>query len=65
MIFFGVRSLERAIKNFIAHYHSERNHQGIGNNLINPEPGLVCGNGKVHCRERLGGLLRYYYRTTA
>ncbi len=62
MIFFGVKSLERAIKNYIEHYHGERNHQGIENRLINPVPRLAGGRSKIQCRERLGGLLRYYYR---
>ena len=65
MIFFGVRSLERAIKNFMDHYHRERNHQGIDNEIISPEPAIVESTGDVCCRERLGGLLRYYYRTAA
>ncbi|MDG2122314.1 MAG: integrase core domain-containing protein [Verrucomicrobiales bacterium] len=58
MIFFGRRSLERALKEFVAHYHSERNHQGLGNRIIEPgrEDGLAAG--EVDFRERLGGLLR-------
>jgi len=36
MIFFGQRSLERALKEFVAHYHTERNHQGLGNRIIDP-----------------------------
>jgi len=63
MIFFGVRSLERALRKYVEHYHLERNHQGIGNEIITPpEPKLINFHGKVHSRERLGGLLRYYYR---
>jgi hypothetical protein len=40
----------------------ERNHQGLDNRLI--APGVEVGHaaGSVECRERLGGLLRYYYR---
>lgn len=50
---------------FLEHYHGERNHQGLGNSLIDPgeEVGLVQGD--VECRQRLGGLLRYYYRDAA
>ena len=40
--------------------HGERNHQGIGNELI--EARDLASSGEVHCRERLGGLLKYYYR---
>ena len=43
-----------------AHYHGERNHQGIGNELI--EARDLGSSGEIHCCERLGGLLKYYYR---
>ena len=45
-------------------YHWERNHQGLENKIIEPEFGSV-GEGEVNCRERLGGLLRYYHRDAA
>ena len=63
-ILFGEASLERALREFIAHYHSERNHQGKGNRLLfPPEPSVpTASSGRVHCQERLGGLLRYYAR---
>jgi hypothetical protein len=48
--------------NFAAHYHAERNHQGIGNQLLLPGEGVGRRAGEIACRERLGGLLRYYYR---
>jgi transposase InsO family protein len=65
MIFFGESSLRRAISEFLLHFHCERNHQGLDNKLI--EPGEEVGRtaGEVHCRERLGGLLNYYYREAA
>lgn len=57
----GERHLRRAIEEYAAHYHLERNHQGLGNRLIDgeaePEP-----VDRVACRERLGGLLRSYHR---
>jgi hypothetical protein len=37
MILFGEESLRTAISNLVAHYHSERNHQGLANRLISPE----------------------------
>jgi putative transposase len=37
MIFFGERSLRNAVREFLAHYHGERNHQGLGNELIKPD----------------------------
>ena len=65
MIFFGEESLRRAISEFVAHYHRERHHQGLGNRLIDPEDSGGATAGEVHCRERLGGMLRYYYRAAA
>ena len=62
MIFFGEESLRTAIQNFVAHYHSERNHQGLANRLISPEPGHLGNAGEVQRRQRLGGMLNYYYR---
>ena len=65
LILFGERSLRRALTQFQEHYHEERNHQGKGNVLLFPapaplEPGRRRG---IRCRERLGGLLRYYSRS--
>ncbi len=65
MIFFGQRSLERALKQFVAHYHRERNHQGLANRIIDPGPEVGREACDVRCRERLGGMLRYYYREAA
>ena len=62
MIFLGERSLKRAIAQFITHYHTERNHQGIGNELIAGEEFVGQAKGEIVCNERLGGLLRYYRR---
>jgi len=62
MIFFGETSLRNAIREFIVHFHTERNHQGLDNRI--PMPGEEVGRatGEIQCRERLGGLLRYYHR---
>ena len=65
MIFFVQRSLERGVTNFVQHYHAERNHQGLSNHLIDPEKGVGAVAGKIECRERLGGLLKYYHRRAA
>ena len=62
MILFGERSLTRAIRELEAHYNSERNHQGVGNRLLTP---TRRGSGPVVRRERLGGLLNFYYRRAA
>ena len=62
LIFFGEGSLRHAVRQYLEHYHAERNHQGPDNRL--PEPGEEVGQlaGKIECRERLGGPLRYYHR---
>src|SRR5215470_14113258 len=39
MIIFGQDSLRNAVREFVTHYHTERNHQGLGNNLIIPIKG--------------------------
>lgn len=53
-----------AVGCFCDHYHRERNRQGLDNKIIKPEFGSA-GAGEVNCRERLGGLLRYYHREAA
>ncbi|HEU4687822.1 MAG TPA: hypothetical protein VFS23_05650 [Vicinamibacterales bacterium] len=60
MILLGEWHLRRTIAEFVAHYHGERNHQGIGNELIQPLTGAV-GHGPVRRRQRIGGMLNYYY----
>ena len=65
MIFFGEQSLRNAIREFLEHYHHERNHQGLDNRLIHPQDDIGSLEGSVACRERLGGMLRYYYRDAA
>ncbi len=60
MIFFGRRSLDKAIRNFVMHYNAERNHQGIGNELIDAKE--MPREGKIDRDERLGGLLSFYRR---
>jgi transposase InsO family protein len=57
----GERHVRHAIDEFVMHYHHERNHQGIGNELIDGVA-LAQTGGVVGCRQRLGGFLRYYYR---
>jgi putative transposase len=61
MIMFGEQHLRRTIAEFVAHYHAERNHQGIGNELIQALE-RADGRGRVRRRQRLGGMLNYYYR---
>jgi putative transposase len=58
----GERHLRRSIAEYIEHYHRERNHQGLGNELIDRSSRDCVSDGPVECRERLGGVLRYYRR---
>jgi len=64
LILFGEQSLRTAMQNFIAHYHAER-HQGLANRLIKAEPTHIGSTGAIQRRERLGGMLNYYYRAAA
>jgi putative transposase len=65
VILFGERSLRRALKEYIEHYHAERNHQGKGNVLLFPRHRAGDCERPVQCRKRLGGLLRYYHQEAA
>ena len=61
---FGERHLRRSLAEFVAHYHGERNHQGLGNELIDGPLRRHAG-GTVRRRQRIGGLLSYYYYCAA
>jgi transposase len=68
LVLFGERSLENALKQYLAHYHHERNHQGLDNVIPFPTKDLGGEAGKlspVQRRDRLGGLLKFYYREVA
>jgi len=60
LILFGEDSLWKAVQEFLAHYHGERNHQGLRNRLITPDPRLTASRGPIRRRDRLGGMLNYY-----
>jgi putative transposase len=64
MVRLGEGHLRAAVREFVDHYHQQRPHQGLGNELIAPKT-TVIGTGQVRCRERLGGLLKFYYREAA
>jgi putative transposase len=66
MILFGEGSLWHVLNEYVDHYHHERNHQGKGNVLLFPAVSQdpEC-EGPRQCRERLGGLLKYYAREAA
>jgi hypothetical protein len=63
----GESHLRRAVSEYVAHYQGERNHQGVGNRLLTPEQSMRSANSNapVERRERLGGLLNFYYRRAA
>jgi putative transposase len=66
VILLGERSLRRALNEYVEHYHAERNHQGKGNVLLFPrDTDIRPEQQPVKCRERLGGLLRYYHQEAA
>ena len=65
LIWFGEGSLRKGISEFVTHYHGERNHQGLDNRLILPDESHAANRGRLQCRERLGGMLNYYYRAAA
>jgi len=65
VVLFGERSLRRALSEYVEHYHAERNHQGKSNILLFPRDADICCDQSVRCRERLGGLLRYYHQEAA
>jgi hypothetical protein len=57
----GERQFRRTMHEFVEQYHRERTHQGLDNELIDGDssPG---GASRIRRRQRLGGLLNYYYR---
>ena len=66
LILFGEVSLRHVLHEYVKHYHAERNHQGKGNMLLFPTEGQdAAREDPIQCRERLGGLLKYYARKAA
>jgi putative transposase len=64
MIFFGPASLQHAIHHFMAHYHTERNHQGLENRLLH-STSAAPPHHPIQRRQRLGGMLNHYHRAAA
>lgn len=65
MIFIGEKHVRYVVEQYLEHYNQERPHQGIGNRKIDGPESPPLLEGPVHCRERLGGLLKTYYREAA
>jgi putative transposase len=67
-VVFGESHLRYLISEFLAHYHLERPHQGLGNRTLSgadPSQALALTSGEIECRERLGGLLKHFRRKVA
>jgi len=65
LVIFGETMLRNAVRCYLDHYHAERNNQGLGNVILQPGPEVGQADGPIQCRERLGGMLNYYYRDAA
>jgi putative transposase len=66
LILFGERALWHALTEYVTHFHEERPHQGKGNVVLMPSPHHRAeGQSPIRCRERLGGLLKYYSQEVA
>src|SRR5262249_7025571 len=52
MVFFGEDMLRRTIREFVTHYHEERNHQGLDNQLLIKKPTIVDWRGPVDVQRR-------------
>lgn len=65
MILFGEASLRSALRENVAHYHAERNHQGADNRLLQPVATGSSTDEAIQCRERHGSILNFYRRGAA
>jgi putative transposase len=62
LILFGEKAMRKAVNQYLEHYHAERPHQGLDNELIVPFKEPPALNANIESTERLGGLLRSYRR---
>ena len=62
---FGEHHLQIAIEAFMAHYHAEQPRQGVGSAPLTVSPSESPNDGEFQCKQRLGGLLKDYYRQAA
>jgi len=64
LLLFGEDGLKKALSEYVQHYHQERNHQGLENRLLFPEVQLSTKR-PIERKQRMGGLLNFYYRYAA
>jgi len=64
LLLFGEEALKKALSEYVQHYHHERNHQGLENRLLFPDVQL-SSKGPIEQKQRMGGLLNFYYRKAA
>ena len=65
VLLFGEKALCQATNAYLLHYHGERHHQGLEHRILQPGPEVGRKEGTLQCQERIGGLLKYYYRQAA
>ena len=65
VVVLGERHLRLLVREYVEHYHWERNHQGLGNRLLERPPPSTDPATEVRRRKRIGGLLNYYHREAA
>ncbi len=64
----GRGQLEQVLRVYIEHYNGHRPHRSLGDGTPDPPAGLTAiseERGRVHRRDRLGGLLHEYHRQQA
>ena len=65
VVLLGERHLRAIVHQYLEHYHRERNHQGLGNRLLERSPPPANPDAKIQRHQRIGGLLNYYHREAA
>ena len=68
MIFSSEKSLRKACKEFLAHYHGVGNHQGLDNSIIEPSEEVGQHDGEIdqiEVKPYIGGLIKSFERKAA
>ena len=65
LVLLGEGHLRLVVREYVEHYHCERNHQGLDNRILERAPPPANSGVEVQRRERIGGLLNYYHREAA